>query len=196
MFSKLVEQRLLSVLNESNRDEFNAVIADSSQIETPEEELQFLLAFLNGMIGKDKNNTIVKLMGELLSSYLIFTNPSREYCQKLDTILQGYESSVGNNPVYTKQLQQMRGNLSQQIKLKDKSEFKSTLLKNISLSACVLITRAFLAKNKSLDGDYIDLMIEKLKKVSPLDLEKNPVLRQNYLTLIKELKKATSANPL
>lgn len=196
MFSKIVEQRLQSVLNDSNREEFNAVIADSSKIETPEEELQFLLAYLNGMIGKDKKNAIVKLMGELLSSYLIFTNPSRECCQKLNTILKGYQSSVGNNPVYTEQLQQMRGNLSQQIKLKDTSEFKSTLLKNMSLSACVLITRALLAKNKSLKGDYIDLMIEKLKKVSPLDLEKTPVLRQNYLILIKELKKANSANHL
>lgn len=54
MFSKLVEQRLQSVLNESNRDEFNAVIADSSKIETPEEELQFLLSYLNAKIGEDK----------------------------------------------------------------------------------------------------------------------------------------------
>lgn len=135
-------------------------------------------------------------MGELLSSYLIFTKPSREYCEKLDKRLEGYQSIVGNSPVYTKQLQEMRTNLSQQIQLKNTSEFKSTLLKNMSLNACILITWALLAKNKSLEGDYIDLMIEKLKKVSPLDLQKNPALRQNYLTLIKELKKATSANPL
>ncbi|WP_454781726.1 ankyrin repeat domain-containing protein [Legionella sp. WA2022007384] len=196
MFSKIVEQRLQSVLNDSNREEFNAVIADSSKLETPEEELQFLLAYLNGMMGEDKKNAIVKLMGELLSSYLIFNNPSREYCQKLNTILKGYQSNVGNSPAYTEQLQQMRRNLSQQIKLRDTSEFKSTLLINMSLSACALITRGLLAKNKSLKGDYLDLMIEKLKNVSPIDLKKTLVLRQNYLILIKELKKANSANHL
>ncbi|QMT61687.1 ankyrin repeat domain-containing protein [Legionella sp. PC997] len=196
MFNKIVEQRLQSVLNDSNREEFNAVIADSSKLETPGEELQFLLAYLNGMIGEDKNNAIVKLMGELLSSYLIFINPSREYCQKLDLILKGYQSNVGNSSVYTAQLKQMRMNLLQQIKLKDTSEFKYTLLTNMSLSACVLITRGLLAKNKSLEGAYIDLIIEKLKKISPTDLEKTPVLRQNYLILIKELKKANSDNHL
>ncbi len=196
MFSKLVEQRLQSVLNNSNREEFNAVIADSSKLKTPGEEIQFLLSYLNGIIGDDKNNAVVKLMGELLNSYLIFANPSREDCKKLKTLLESYQSNVDNSPVYTKQLQRMRENLSQQIDLKETPEFKSTLLKNMSLSACVLITRALLAKNKSLEGDYIDLMIEKLKKVSPSDLEKTPVLRQNYLILIKELKKSNSETHL
>lgn len=81
MFSKLVEQRLQSVLNNSNREEFNAVIADSSKLKTPGEEIQFLLSYLNGIIGDDKNNAVVKLMGELLNSYLIFANPSREDCK-------------------------------------------------------------------------------------------------------------------
>ncbi|CAM2963645.1 Ankyrin repeat protein [Legionella steigerwaltii] len=197
MFSKLVEQRLQSVLNDSNREDFNAVIVDSSKLETPEEELQFLLSYLNGIIGDDKNNAVVKLMGELLSSYLIFTNPSGKYCKKLNTLLEGYQSSVGNSPIYSEQLKQMRENLSQQIRLKDTSEFKSSLLEHkISLSTCILITRTLLEKNKSLETGYINLMVEKLKKVSPQLLKENAAVRQNYLILIKELKKANSKSHL